>query len=348
MRRRDRYRNAARNVLRSLLLAYNLFLIAWLLLHGRQDGHLWWMWIVNAAVPWFFLPLPLFMLASLFRRRWAVGLILPVGLFLVLYGSLFLPRWPSASAGRDEHLFRVMTFNVLFENQDYAGVAELVSRQSPDLVAFEELEPVAAQTFRQVLGQDYPYQALEPRNGPYGIGIFSRWPLADAQVVVKRPWGVGGFFVDVATPCESPLHLVAVHPPPTLPRRSRTAYRAEIERTVAERRREIRQALDYLAARPGPAVLLGDFNLTDQHETYQIITGDYGYKDSFREGGWGFGLTFPVTRGRFPLARIDYVFHSSGLRTNAARVVPEHSGSDHRPLVVDLNLGCSARAMSQQ
>jgi len=331
---------AARNVLRALLLAYNLFLIVWLLSHGRQDGGFWWMWVVNAAVPWFFLPLPLFMLASFFRRRWAMGLIFPVGLFLVLYGSLFLPRWPSASASRDEQPFRVMTFNVLFENHDYAGVAALVSRQGPDIVALEELEPAAAQTIGQVIGRDYPYQALEPRNGPYGLGIFSRRPLAGAQVVVERPWGVGGLFADVTTPCGPPLRLLVMHPPPTLLRRSRVAYRAEIERTVTERRREIRQAVDFLAARAGPAVLLGDFNLTDQHQTYRIITRDYGYKDSFRETGWGFGLSFPVNGDRVPLARIDYVFHSPGLRANAARVLPEHSGSDHRPLVVDLNLRC--------
>ncbi|NOZ05535.1 MAG: hypothetical protein GXP41_04165 [Chloroflexi bacterium] len=347
MRRRDKYRYAARNVLRTLFPAYNLFLIAWLVLRNRQDALFWWVWIVNGTVPWFFLPLPLFIVASLFRRRWTVGLILPVGLFLVLYGNLFLPRWPSASASRDEHSFRVMTFNVLFENYNYAGVAELVSRQSPDLVAFEELQPAAAQAFRQILGRDYPYRALEPRDGPYGIGIFSRWPLADAGVVVERPWGVGGLFAKVATPCGVPLRLVAMHPPPTIPQPSRAAYRAEVLRTVGERRREIRQSLDYLAADSGPAVLLGDFNLTDQHQTYQVITKDYGYKDSFREAGWGLGFTFPARGSLFPFIRIDYVFHSPDIEASAAHVLPDNNGSDHRPLLVDLNLRCPVRPMLQ-
>jgi len=332
-----------------LILLYNLSLVTWFVLRWWGGDRFWWLWMGNALTPFFFLPLLLFLPSIVVRRRWLAGLLIPAALFVLLYGSLFLPRWPRASASRSTESIRLMTYNILFANPDYAAVARVVSRESPDIVALEELSPPAANTLVAAIGDDYPYRALEPRDGPYGLGIFSRLPLVDWRIVVERPWGVGGLAATAVTPC-GPLQLLAMHTVPTVPRVSLTLNPGEVSRTMRERRGEIQQALAYLEPRPAPTVLFGDFNLTDQNETYRLIADRY--TDGFREAGWGFGFTFPVVRGeipllrqpyRWPVLRIDYVFHSPELYAQDARVGKDSGGSDHRPLVVDLVRSCDNR-----
>jgi len=338
------------NAARGLILLYNLSLVTWFVLRWWGGDQVWWLWMGTALTPFFFLPLLLFLPLVVVRWRWMVGLTLPATLFLLLYGSLFLPRWPRASASRSTEAIRVMTYNILFANPDYAAVARVVSRESPDIVALEELSPPAADALVAAMGGDYRFRALEPRDGPYGIGILSRLPLAERQIVVERPWGVGGLAATVDTPC-GPLQLLAMHTVPTVPRASLAFDAGEVGRTMRERRGEIQEALSYLEARPAATVLFGDFNLTDQHRTYRLLADRY--TDSFREAGWGFGFTFPVVRGeipvlrqpyRWPVLRIDYVFHSTELYAQDARVVADNGGSDHRPLVVDLVRSCDNRA----
>lgn len=337
-------------LVQGLLLLYNLLLAGWFIIRWQQGDRYWWLWVGNALLPFFFAPMLFFVPAILVRRRWIAGLVLPTALFIANYGLLFLPSWPAASAARTMQPRRVMTFNVLFANQDYPAIARMISEEAADVVALQEVEPALADLLRARFAEEYPYQAWEPRSGPFGMAVLSRLPLGDRRIVVERPWGVAGLATVVETTC-GPIQLLAMHTVPTVPGLSPAHNRVEVSRTVRERREEIQDALAYLGQRPGPTLLVGDFNLTDQHETYRAIT--QGYRDSFREVGWGFGFTFPARRGdlplihrpyHWPILRIDYVFHSPDLRAQATHVGPENGGSDHRPLVADIMLPCSKPA----
>ena len=64
-----------------------------------------------------------------------------------------------------------------------------------------------------------------------------------------------------------------------------------------------------------------------------------GLIDSFREAGFGLGLTYPLRFGSSelpPFLRIDYVWHTRELRAVDAHVMPD-TGSDHLPVWVELN-----------
>lgn len=80
-----------------------------------------------------------------------------------------------------------------------------------------------------------------------------------------------------------------------------------------------------------PAVLMGDFNARpDWAQIQQII--DAGWVDSWAEAGVGDGFTSGAAN---PMFRIDYVFHTPGLRAVDAGVLISRA-SDHFPVVVDL------------
>lgn len=81
-----------------------------------------------------------------------------------------------------------------------------------------------------------------------------------------------------------------------------------------------------------PTVLLGDMNAGPGTPEMRALTAVL--VDAWAVAGDGAGLTFPARR---PVARIDYVLVSPGVRPLGAAVVGTRA-SDHRPVVADLAL----------
>jgi hypothetical protein len=94
--------------------SYILLITVWLVLRLLFFDQLWWLALVNTVAEYLFLPLPVLLLASLWRRSWRLllGLCLPAIAFGALFGALFLPR-PNARPVERTPDITVMTFNVL-------------------------------------------------------------------------------------------------------------------------------------------------------------------------------------------------------------------------------------------
>ena len=75
-----------------------------------------------------------------------------------------------------------------------------------------------------------------------------------------------------------------------------------------------------------PVILCGDFNDTPSSYAYRTIAGDLD--DAFAESGFGLGRTYI---GSFPSFRIDYILHSSNLKSYEFRTLPEEY-TDHHPI----------------
>ncbi|MEZ4683937.1 MAG: endonuclease/exonuclease/phosphatase family protein [Caldilineaceae bacterium] len=107
-------------------------------------------------------------------------------------------------------------------------------------------------------------------------------------------------------------------------------------------RRLLSQALAAdIAERNEPAIVVGDFNSTDQSDAYHILQSQL--QDAHRQAGWGLGHTFPAYRGTFRgvpilprLVRIDMVRYTSEFVALASRVSRSHGESDHLPVVATI------------
>ncbi|MCF8256183.1 MAG: endonuclease/exonuclease/phosphatase family protein, partial [Flavobacteriales bacterium] len=113
------------------------------------------------------------------------------------------------------------------------------------------------------------------------------------------------------------LHLKAIA------RKIRNAFvnRAELSATIA----------DHIAQCPYPVIICGDFNDTPASYSYQRLVK--GMKDSFREAGGGFGITY----SRVPLFRIDNILFSPHFRVSAHEV-HRWPHSDHYAVSATLHL----------
>jgi vancomycin resistance protein VanJ len=315
--------------------AYILLIVLWSLLRWLFFDTLWWLALVNTIAEYLFLPLPLLLAASLWRRRrrLLLGLSLPLIAFGALLGPLFLPKLPERPA-QGAHVLTAMTFNVLTTNKDAAAIVGAIRAAKPDIVGFQELTRARKAAISAALATDYPYQTLAPPERFPAIGLISRFPIEQAEPVFLPPlhFALHAILrVDGAR-----LHVFVVHLSPNgFGRNPVSQYAALAEERYAQRWAEVARLEQELHALHEPALLLCDCNLTDTSQAYAQLTTFLS--DSFREAGWGLGHSFFSWRAPFLSQRLDYIWHSDGLIAIEARVGPD-GGSDHRPVVARLAL----------
>ena len=318
----------------NILVPLNVGLIlAYYLIREISQNKIWFIQALHYILPWLFIPLLLLLpLAILLRSRIKILLLtLPVILFLLTYGELYLPRLPIHTTGEP---IKVMTFNVWGGNVQFDQIASEIQTHDPDLLSLHEFSYPIVEALENRLAENYPYYRIDP-----SVGFFSRYPILQSHA-----FRLGGFY---GIPGPWAQHLVVdvdgeevnifnVHPPSpplqgehilSLPFRIPTNFRTEGYELA------VREILWRMEQVNGSILVVGDLNFTDQEEEYKLLT--HTLQDAHRECGWGMGFSF----ARFPstglaLWRIDYILHSAEfvcLRTEMG----DFAGSDHRPVIAE-------------
>ncbi len=324
--------------------AYALLVLLWFILHLSVGDGLWWLALANSFAPFLFVPAALqLIIGALIRKRpvWA-STVAPLAIFLFLYGGLFLPaRRPELEPGATP--ITVMSFNIWGLSRSQ-GTARAVREAGPvDLVVLQELSPHMVDVLKAELGSEYPYQAIEIGGRAYGLGVFSRHPLAKlnagrlvdplSPVQILRVTRGGETYVLYNVHLQASNVLVQVDTGGSLADYTRAgiyAREAQVQRLVAD-----------IATRTEPVLVAGDFNSTDRSDGYQLLAREL--TDAHRAVGWGWGHTFPAYGGSWRglpiparLTRLDMIFCSKELVPVACRVASAHGESDHLPVVAQL------------
>jgi endonuclease/exonuclease/phosphatase (EEP) superfamily protein YafD len=285
-----------------------------------------WLRVMSYFLPWFLVGLiPSVLLATIARRYFlSLTLALPVLLISFSYAPLFLPRLTPVLAGNKP--FKVMSYNILYRNQQLEKATALIQSQQPDILLLQEVTPFAADTLSQGLLSLYPehepYYAYQPNMAQM---IISRYPITPGEASVQK----GRLQKVMIESPGGPIAVWNVHPP--TPYRWRRQYQ------------QISALAEDIAAVEGPLIVGGDFNTTDQSETYRLITQNLD--NAHWEAGWGFGFSFPAHSPRVKgipviasLIRIDHIFYSRHFFAHRASTLDQSGGSDHFPVVAELSL----------
>jgi endonuclease/exonuclease/phosphatase (EEP) superfamily protein YafD len=181
-----------------------------------------------------------------------------------------------------------------------------------------ELTPAWANGLRTAL-EPYRSRRLEPKDGAYGIGLYSKLPLAAADIE-RFPANGPPTVVATVTVADEPVGLVLTH--------VHTPFAGAIHDRHL-------QALG--AARPrlgNRLAVCGDFNAVPWSQPLRGFAAATELRSIHR--GYGLGGTWPagVAALRLP---IDNCLISEGLALLDRRLGPD-VGSDHLPLIVELGL----------
>jgi endonuclease/exonuclease/phosphatase (EEP) superfamily protein YafD len=325
---------------------YFIGLFGWAILRLVFPDRWWWLFLMNAFSLYAFVPLPVIAIAAFFLKRRII--LVPVGaaamLGGLLYGELFLPQQSLVQADNQAQTIKVMTTNLLFSNQHTDAIVDALRRSDADVISLQELTTPVSEAIAQALRDSYPYQELHTE-GFFGSGIISRYPMSEPPVTMPgNAWATRPYILRSLDVNGQQVLFLQFHATPT-----RMGKPSWMEQSLRIREQQAQELATLAQSYDGPFIAAGDFNATDMHYAYTLVTREM--QDAWREVGWGAGQTFPSARttdGRrasvwsipiMPwLVRIDYVFYSGDAQATTANIGPWDGHSDHRPVVVDIQL----------
>jgi endonuclease/exonuclease/phosphatase (EEP) superfamily protein YafD len=323
---------------------YALLITLWFCLYRHWRDAFWWMAMLSAFAPLFFVPAVFLLLLGMITPSMTASLAaIPSALiFFYLYGHLFRAKTPPQTETAGDTV-RIMTFNIWCHSWSEATVQALEQNGTVDVVALQELTRPMAKRLLDAYGDRYPHHLLPVGTGTPRLGIFSRYPLIPVATEHLAEFDFRIQVAQVLAPTGEFL-LYNVHPRATNLISlicTRQSVAREATRSLQLRLRCIERLLIEVASQDQPVVVVGDFNSTPQSEVYARLSAQL--VDVHRTAGWGFGHTFPMhgkDLGGFPrllpFMRLDMIFHTPDLMALHSRVGTCHGDSDHLPVITAL------------
>ncbi len=289
-------------------------------------------------------------LLSHFQVQYFVLSLVLLGILLFLrcrpfvYGGLFLCvmlavpvlswypsplQWVSVSDAAPQ--MRLLVANVNTKNREYEKVLDLVRAEQPDVAIFVEVDDEWKAQLDS-LSDRFPYSSDQDHSYNRGILIYSLSSLNNTEA---RFFGSdeNASVITQLNIAEQPVTLFATHPLPPF----RLSY-------FHSRNRQMSEISQYLAEVKSPMILAGDLNATMWSPYYRQwinLTRLHNARD-----GFGILPTWPApsTYQPFPswLTWLFCIPIDHFLVSRDIEVIDIHTGantgSDHKPLIVDLRV----------
>lgn len=229
-----------------------------------------------------------------------------------------------ADASVDSPSMRVMSFNLYSSNESFSDVIEYISTIEPDMVLLHEASrpwEVAV----EAAGLDY--DVIRPRSDDLIFGTLVLVRAEDVEAVsygfsASSPRAVElGFTPDGWS---TPISALGVH-----------ALAPTDQERADFRDAQIAFAGQWASGQTGPHFVVGDLNSTPWSWPFRRLTSSTGLLNS--QGGFGLQPSFSAETNLLLRVPIDHLLHSAELEVTDRQLGPA-LGSDHFPLVVDLQL----------
>jgi endonuclease/exonuclease/phosphatase family metal-dependent hydrolase len=226
--------------------------------------------------------------------------------------------------------FRIVTYNLHFPEAGDARTLEAVAASNGDVVCLQEVTAEWEAALSRRFAEDYPHRLFRARPKAAGLGVLSRFPVADLGVLPAPSDWHPAWHLLVTAPV-GPIQLLNVHLRAVFdgrgnPVRSYTA-------TAEDHLTEIRSFSQVLMAGM-PAVVLGDFNEGVDGAAIEYLERR-GYTNALP-------LYHPgqaTWRGRSVTGQlemtIDHILFDVAFEPLNAYVI-DGGGSDHLPVVARL------------
>lgn len=331
--RKSHWKPLLYNSIFTLIILYGLAITFFLVLRGLTERYTVIAWFNTIAHLLMLSTLLLMPLCLLARRYLAALVLLPALLtFAISYGTMFDPVATAAPA-EDARQLTLMTYNLTSKKADPAHLAANILEANADFVAVQELGVKVADYLEAHLSKTYPYYYMHTEEDFFGVGmgVFSRYPILSEEY-----WRVHRAHQRVTLDFHG--QIITLY-------NTRPIYPFDTPRGFTDHKEEVSALLERANQETGPVILMGDFNMTDQSNSYHLIA--QSYVDVYRAVGWGMGFTFPAAEPDLdmlphtlrrlltvPVVRLDYVFINDDFSPVEAHVWPDSGQSDHRPLYV--------------
>lgn len=254
------------------------------------------------------------------RRRWMPALFALASLLANAW-PIARTTWVSAPSQTVDATWglKVVCFNALFNNTQLDDERRYLVDANADIIVLLEFSP-ALERALEPLQQTHPHGIRKSDDSPWGIGMYSRFPLKEITVRTfadEEPLSIEA----IAEVNGKLVRVIAAHPwPPSS------------SRSLAKQRDQLRAIAAHVQSNQDmPVLLVGDFNATPWSQGIGILR-ERGQLD-FRQPGPAWWPTWSV--GKPFMLPIDLALCSAPLVISERSIGPD-LGSDHRPQVLTL------------
>ena len=221
------------------------------------------------------LSLSLLVIFILLKKDWKwPGWLLVAGLVgaVIIQCSYILPyilgpkTVPDASAEEitEANTVGIVIANVLMTNRHADAFLDIVRTQKPDLILAMEVDQWWVDQL-QTLRQEYPYAVEYPTDNAYGMALYSRLPLGQAEVKFLDDEKIPSIHAKVKMPATRDFWFHGVHPVAPVPSSRYPDGKGEKEVTLV-------QVGDMVAKDTLPSVVAGDFNDVSWSRTSRMFS----------------------------------------------------------------------------
>jgi endonuclease/exonuclease/phosphatase (EEP) superfamily protein YafD len=283
-----------------------------------------------------------FDLWALDLNSWPTALALPIDVACMVYHAWWIVPYTriypkevidtSATEGNANSL-RLLVSNVLMTNRNSDALLALVRKHDPDILVTLETDLWWQQQL-DVIEPDYPHTIKCPLDNLYGMHVYSKLPLHDAEVSFLVAEDIPSMHAAIELRSGRSVRAHFVHPTPPSPTENDSS---------SERDAELVIVATSVADHDGPVIVTGDLNDVAWSRTTRLFRKISGLLDP--RVGRGMFNTFHAKHWyfRWPL---DHLFHSEHFTLRQLCRMPS-IGSDHFPLLTELELNPAEGAQQE-
>lgn len=238
------------------------------------------------------------------------------------YTPVWAKQTKDANPAKVQDSVSILIGNVLMPNQEFAAFRKIIADRDPDLVLCMEVDQKWCDELKEIEAR-YPYRVLQPQPDTYGIALYSKLELIDAQVKMLLEENIPSIHAKLKLANGRMVVLRCVHPKPPAPQEAKTSIKRDAELLMVGK--EVEKITE-------PVIVMGDLNDVAWSHTTTLFQKVSGLLDPRR--GRGLLSTFDA---RNPVMRwpLDHVFHSKHFELLELERLP-HFGSDHFPVYIKL------------
>ena len=195
-------------------------------------------------------------------------------------------------------------------SDDYTETMRTIWSADVDVISFQEYTPDWHDYLTIELDPRYPYRSCNTRIDPYGMAMYSKYPIEGVNNFSFED--IPNLHAQVSVNEELTIHLISAHT--TAPVNS-AAYSVI--------REHFRELSDYVNELSGPVITLGDFNLPSWSSEVQEFKSFAGLSDSRRD------IVPASLQGTISLLKIpiDHIFYSKDIECTAFQVITAQSST---------------------
>lgn len=259
------------------------------------------------------------------RHRWVVVALAGLGINawwiapLLPYASVAAPSvTPSVQA-----VLNLVVINVFSGNSTPERAVEFLRAADADVIIVAEVTHDWERRLA-ALTATHPHQAVQSSAGNFGIALYSRYPLEDVKFLPLSEHN-DAVTAQVNLP-GADVRVLGAHPLPPLGPFS------------SLRNGQLKRLAEYASGYKEPTVVAGDLNITPFSPYFDRLLTESELRDPRR--GQGLLTTWPSERWLLRIP-IDHCLVSESIVARLS--VGPDVGSDHRPLIAELNVARPSR-----